>query len=111
MNLTAEQLMIGRRLRDLSASWIRTIRQSLQMFSMAPGIEPHFPLPLNFPFSNIPIEEKIRWFEEGSLIHARYKFNIYFEYYLDETCKRFPAIWILRSSGTTSNMCVERKVG
>lgn len=99
MNPTAEQLMIAKRLRDLSASWIRTIRQSLQLFSVVPGFHPNYPLPLDFPFSNTPIQEKVHWFEEGSSDSARYKFNVYLEYHLDRALNSFPAIWILRSSG------------
>ncbi|EKM77881.1 hypothetical protein AGABI1DRAFT_129676 [Agaricus bisporus var. burnettii JB137-S8] len=98
MNPTAEQLMIAKRLRDLSASWIRTIRQSLQLFSVVPGFHPNYPLPLDFPFSNTPIQEKVHWFEEGSSDSARYKFNVYLEYHLDRALNSFPAIWILRSS-------------
>lgn len=100
MNFTPEQLMIGKRLRDLSASWIRNLRDSLQMFSTLPRNHRSFPLPSDFPFSSTALQEKIHWIEEVEGKAIPYKFKVHFEYHLDTTNNWAPAIWILRSSGT-----------
>jgi hypothetical protein len=100
MNLTPEQLMIGKRLRDFSASWIRSLRDTLQMFSALPRTNESYPLPTDFPFSNTSLRERIHWIEERD--SKRYAFVVHFEYHLDTTTPWSPAVWIVRSSGATS---------
>jgi hypothetical protein len=99
MNYTQEQLMIFKRLRDFTASWISSLRDSVKMFSTLPRTNPNYPLPTDFPFSNISLLEKIHWIEEQGSTEIRYAFNIHFEYHLDTSKSWSPAIWIVRSSG------------
>lgn len=99
--------MIGKRLRDLSASWIRSLRDTLQMFATIPRTHPNYPFPSDFPFSNAPLREKIHWIEEVGGRAMPYGFIVHFEYHLDTTNDWSPAIWIVRSGGTfPSELCI-----
>ncbi|KAJ3567531.1 hypothetical protein NP233_g6310 [Leucocoprinus birnbaumii] len=98
MHPTPEQLMIGKRLRDLSASWIRSLRDTLELLSVIPDSRP--PLPTNFPFSNTSLKEKIHWIEEYGSTAKRYAFVVHLEYHLDTSNAWSPAVWIVRSSGS-----------
>ncbi len=99
MNPTPEQLMIGKRLRDLSAAWLRSLRDALQELSTFPRNDQSRLLPSDFPFSNTVLREKIHWIEEVEGQGKRYGFIVRFEYHLDTTKDWSPAIWIVRSSG------------
>ncbi|KAF9446968.1 hypothetical protein P691DRAFT_151912 [Macrolepiota fuliginosa MF-IS2] len=98
MNHTPEQLMIGKRLRDLSASWIRSLRDTLQMFATLPPTHPNYPLPSDFPFSTTSLKEKIHWIEAVGSDAIPYRFNVRLEYYIDTSHDWSPAIWVVRSS-------------
>ncbi|KXN82129.1 hypothetical protein AN958_03183 [Leucoagaricus sp. SymC.cos] len=98
MNPTPEQLMIGKRLRDFSASWIRNLRDTLQTLSTLPRNSYAYPLPSNFPFFDTSLQEKIHWIEVHGNTTRRYGFVVHFEYHLDTTNLWSPAVWIVRSS-------------
>lgn len=90
--------MIGKRLRDFSASWMRSLRDTIQMFSALPRNHGVHPLPSDFPFSNTSLKEKIHWVEEYGSTAKRYAFVVHMEYHLDTTNAWSPAVWIVRSS-------------